>query len=159
MKPANKLKLKTLLAELHEDGEDTEGIVEVITDELNSSEQIDLIEDILTGVKDEDQVNDFIERSARDLIAHSKLYAESILEEYKDSDLLKAVSDEDEIEKFIKDKLRSDDGMCESVLYSIGGNIQINPKLFTLDKMSRLEEFMNTLFPYHNEQTQIQLNF
>jgi hypothetical protein len=147
MTPANKLKLNALLNELYEQGTSTEDIVEVITDGMTSSDQITLIEDILTGVKDKDQVSDFIERSARDLIEHSKVYKDSLLEEYEAKYLLKHIKESEELDDYVQNRIERESALI------------IPPKMLTLDKISRLEYFIKTLFPYQNEQSQIQINF
>ena len=159
MNPENKLKLKELLAELYEAGDTTEDIVEVITDELLPSEQISLIEDILTGVKDKDKVNEFIERSAKDLIEHDDVYSDNILNSYTDKELLDHVTHEDEIENFINKQLQENDWLRKMVLIQLGDNVQIPSNLLTMDKQSRLEDFIQSLFPYYNEQQSIQFNF
>jgi hypothetical protein len=160
MTAENKLKLLTLLNELYEQGETPEDIVEVITDELLPSECIDLIEDILTGVKDKDTVNDFIEKAAINLIEHSNLYAESLIGYFDADTFYKALSGADGLEDFMVTELNKDDYLRDSVLSSIDGEaVYFAPKMLTLDKYSRLEGFIMSLFPYQNEQSQIQMNF
>jgi hypothetical protein len=159
MTPTHKQKLQDILAELYEAGDSPEDIVEVITDDMTSSDQIVLIEDILTGVKDKDQVNEFLVEGVKDLIQHKNYDAIALLEEYEINDVLKVVSESDNLEDFIVNQLGNDDDLKESVLFSIGANINIPSKLLTMDKQYRIENFIKQLFPYYNEQSQIQMNF
>lgn len=151
MKPENRIKLLALLSELYEAGETTETILKVTLEGLTETEVFEEVDLILAETPKNYRYYEMLEEMVEEVANREDYQAKSLVNCFDDKFLLDCIKSSNVMEDYI--------GFCIDESNSENSAILIPPQMLTNDKKSRLEDFIQSLFPYYNEQTQIQLNF